>query len=150
MTETTDTFAPASRTARIRRLLTLLLLTAALVAAVAAANTTADSGWWPKTGDAFTTPTAPGVLAPVTVRPESAACGVGLDRASCIHPTTPTPASASGSSTGAGAETGPVLAAPITPSVWTTALLLLPVAAGLTVVGRTRTGAPSRGRKEAR
>ncbi|MFF5505847.1 hypothetical protein [Streptomyces roseolus] len=130
MTQTTDTFAPASRTARIRRLLTLLLLTAALVAAVAAANTTADSGWWPKTGDAFTTPTAHGVTTPTSGRPSSAACGVGLDRASCLHPTTPTPTPAS----------GPELAAPMTPSVWTTALLLLPVAAGLTVVARTRTG----------
>ncbi|MFH9958973.1 hypothetical protein ACH4OX_32820 [Streptomyces roseolus] len=143
-----DTFAPSSRAARARRLLTLLLLTAALVAAVAAANTTADGGWWPKTGDAFTTPTAPDAPAPVTVRPDPAACDTGPDRTTCTHPTTP----ASASGPGVGVEAGPVLAAPLTPSVWTTALLLLPVAAGLTVVARTRTrtGAGPRVRRTAR
>ncbi|GAA3044333.1 hypothetical protein GCM10017562_01610 [Streptomyces roseofulvus] len=125
----TDTFAQPSRTARIRRLLTTLLLTAALVAAVAAANTTAstaDDGWWPRTGDAFTataTVTPPDAGAPAGPLP--AACGVGLDRTTCTHPA-------------AADEQAPVLAAPVTPSVWTTALLLLPVAAGLTVVARTR------------
>ncbi|MGY3341014.1 hypothetical protein ACVW0K_007207 [Streptomyces filamentosus] len=115
-----DTFAPASRTARARRLLTTLLLTAVLLAAVAAANTTATGAWWPRTGDAFTTPTR------------------------ATHPTTPTPASGAESGLGEGA----VPAEPAAPSVWTTALLLLPVAAGLTVVARTRTGA--RDRKEQR
>ncbi|MFB7341190.1 hypothetical protein ACFCZ6_14130 [Streptomyces hydrogenans] len=132
-----DTFAPTSRAARIRRLLTLLLLTAALVAAVAAANTTATTdSWWPRTGDAFTTPTAGrtalGAPEPGTTRPQPAACGASLDRVSCATPATRAP--------GAEAVAGPVLAAPVTPSVWTTALLLLPVAAGLTVVGRTRSG----------
>ncbi|MFE4658839.1 hypothetical protein ACFRFJ_19410 [Streptomyces hydrogenans] len=137
----TDTFAPSSRAARIHRLLTLLLITAALVAAVAAANTTAFGGtWWPKTGSAFTTPTAPGAPATETVPPRPAACGAGLDRTSCTHPATPGP----------GANGAPVLAAPVTPSMWTTALLLLPVAAGLTVVGRTRTRTPARDRKAVR
>ncbi|MFI8515372.1 hypothetical protein ACIGHB_30010 [Streptomyces sp. NPDC085460] len=142
----TDTFAPSSRAARLRRLLTLLLLTAALVAAVAAANTTAHSDWWPKTGGAFTTPTTPGAAVTVTVRPQSAACGVGLDRAPCTHPATSSPTAGTSSA----AQAGPVLAAPVTPSVWTTALLLLPVAAGLTVVGRTRTSTRSQGRKTGR
>ncbi|GHG04281.1 hypothetical protein ACFFSH_38005 [Streptomyces filamentosus] len=113
-----DTFAPASRTARARRLLTTLLLTAVLFAAVAAANTTATGAWWPRTGDAFTTP------------------------ASETHRATPADAA------GSGPGQGPVPAGPAAPSVWTTALLLLPVAAGLTVVARTRTGA--RARKEYR
>ncbi|MGW5002512.1 hypothetical protein ACWEP8_33185 [Streptomyces hydrogenans] len=137
----TDTFAPSSRAARVHRLLTLLLITAALVAAVAAANTTAFGGtWWPKTGSAFTTPTTPttpGAPATETVPPRPAACGAGLDRTSCTHPATPIP----------GANGAPALAAPVTPSMWTTALLLLPVAAGLTVVGRARTRTPSRDRK---
>ncbi|MFH8627523.1 hypothetical protein ACH4A8_37510 [Streptomyces vietnamensis] len=129
----TDTFTQPCRTARARRLLTTLLFTAALVAAVAAAsNTGTEDGWWPRTGGAFTPPTGtqstPVAPEQGTLGQGSAACGVGRDRASCTHP-------APGSSVGA---EGSAVAALVTPSVWKTALLLLPVAAGLTAVGRSR------------
>ncbi|MEU6621954.1 hypothetical protein ABZ926_14435 [Streptomyces litmocidini] len=129
----TDTFAQRSRTGRIRRLLTTLLFTAALITAVAAANNTdAPEAWWPRTGDAFTPPTGPhSVLdtpVPGMAGPDFAACGVGLDRASCTHPSPDSVPDKAGLAAGA----------PVTPGVWKTALLLLPVAAGLMVIGRTR------------
>ncbi|MFI2740731.1 hypothetical protein [Streptomyces sp. NPDC018711] len=130
----TDTFAPLSRMARVRRLLTPFLLTAAFVAAVAVANNTdTDDGWWPRTGGAFTPPTGtqstPAAPMPETIGRGSVACGVGLDRASCTYPAP---------DSGPGTQEMTVVL-PVIPSVWRTALFLLPVAAGLTVVGRTRT-----------
>ncbi|MFC9595869.1 hypothetical protein ACFTUC_39490 [Streptomyces sp. NPDC056944] len=135
----TGLLAPPSRMAVARRRLTTLLLTAGLVTAVtavavAAADPTAGpEARWPRTGGAFTPATSthgtPAASVPGTGGQDPAACGAGLDRASCTRPS-------SGSiRRGAGLQAGPAL----TPKACKPALPLLPAAGALTVMGRPRT-----------